>query len=859
MIKLSELLSLIIDKLNISVKTETQSLSEDEKAQARANIGIAPADMAQNDESATDYIKNRTHYDNIIQPQLSDLTYNWETADTYTDGMASHTDLGTFELSIHPELYTLEGLFGSDYTDIKFGDVVLTRSGPGLRFKVTITQVGPSQYKIIAFTSLSSGFQGETPRITNLKRIVRLDEKYIPDTIARSADITQEVVIVELDEDTQKASMTAGEIKEALDARKLVVCRLDGIVSGCAVMVESDAVFPVMFPADNDAVAILQATVTVAEDGTCTMSGGDYPSGAPTMAYVDGELATKITTPITAEVGQTIVVKAVDENGVPTEWETADFISGIPDCGGNVDQEQITAAVNEALAEAKASGEFDGAPGEKGDKGDPGEPGQKGEQGIQGIPGEKGEKGDPGAPGADGAKGDKGDKGDTGATGAAGKDGANGKTPVRGTDYWTDEDKAEIVAEAINPKKHTVPPQRPQTFIVHNMQDSTAYKGSGITEDTENKILWDKSVHVSGAGSYIRFHKNYSPFSIDMKNNLLVVGIKINSIATNATLDVRVADASGVLITYNLMVPGSTTVYGEWQEFTIPMGGYHRESTSNDPANVDFSNIVDIYIISVNGACDFNVQYIGYRPNPLHKGIVSFTFDDGYKSAADGIKALAERGATGTLYVMGEMGGSTFLTTSELQNLVQLYGADVEAHGTTEYQNLTDDELVEHWTSIKKYLIENGLSNGDHLAYPGGMHPTRAYNLAKRYFQSCRTIRSCIPVESYPPYDSHAMRAVSSVSQNSVTPAKVKRFIDQAIASKSWLILVFHKIDDGTDTTSMSCSMEAFKEIVDYAVNSDIRIMNVAEVFSTNAQSVSVAELTNSVINALPVYNGEVV
>ena len=53
----------------------------------------------------------------------------------------------------------------------------------------------------------------------------------------------------------------------------------------------------------------------------------------------------------------------------------------------------------------------------------------------------KGDKGD---------KGDPGEKGETGETGAAGKDGANGKdgvdgkTPVKGTDYWTDADKAEI-------------------------------------------------------------------------------------------------------------------------------------------------------------------------------------------------------------------------------------------------------------------------------------------------------------------------------------------------------------------------------------------------------------------------------
>jgi hypothetical protein len=35
-----------------------------------------------------------------------------------------------------------------------------------------------------------------------------------------------------------------------------------------------------------------------------------------------------IPAPATAEVGQTIIVKAVDENGVPTEWEAADFPSG---------------------------------------------------------------------------------------------------------------------------------------------------------------------------------------------------------------------------------------------------------------------------------------------------------------------------------------------------------------------------------------------------------------------------------------------------------------------------------------------------------------------------------------------------
>lgn len=120
-----------------------------------------------------------------------------------------------------------------------------------------------------------------------------------------------------------------------------------------------------------------------------------------------------------------------------------------------------------------------GAKGDKGDKGDTGEKGATGDDGVSvthswngtilsvtsasgttsaDLKGEKGEKGDTGEKGADGTmtfedltaeqkaslKGDKGDKGDTGDTGAA------GYTPVKGTDYWTESDKAEIVQDVID-------------------------------------------------------------------------------------------------------------------------------------------------------------------------------------------------------------------------------------------------------------------------------------------------------------------------------------------------------------------------------------------------------------------------
>lgn len=89
----------------------------------------------------------------------------------------------------------------------------------------------------------------------------------------------------------------------------------------------------------------------------------------------------------------------------------------------------------------------DGKPGEQGPKGDKGDPGEQGVQGEQGIPGEKGDKGDKGDTGETGPQGPVGQNGKDGSPGADGKPGNDGYSPVRGKDYWTDADKAEMIAE----------------------------------------------------------------------------------------------------------------------------------------------------------------------------------------------------------------------------------------------------------------------------------------------------------------------------------------------------------------------------------------------------------------------------
>ena len=85
-----------------------------------------------------------------------------------------------------------------------------------------------------------------------------------------------------------------------------------------------------------------QVLVSSGGTGQTSLTKGSYLVGnnrssvlLKTPAEVLADIGA-IPTPITAEVGQAIVVKAVDENGKPTEWEAADMTSGVqPDWNQN--------------------------------------------------------------------------------------------------------------------------------------------------------------------------------------------------------------------------------------------------------------------------------------------------------------------------------------------------------------------------------------------------------------------------------------------------------------------------------------------------------------------------------------------
>ena len=126
------------------------------------------------------------------------------------------------------------------------------------------------------------------------------------------------------------------------------------------------------------------------------------------------------------------VIPTVPDN-VSAFRNDAGYLTEHQDISGKLDASELPTAINTALAQAKASGEFDGADGAPGPQGPTGATGPKGDTGPQGPQGPKGDKGDTGP---QGPKGEAGATGATGPAGPAGADGAPGKDGTSATHSW---------------------------------------------------------------------------------------------------------------------------------------------------------------------------------------------------------------------------------------------------------------------------------------------------------------------------------------------------------------------------------------------------------------------------------------
>lgn len=361
--------------------------------------------------------------------------------------------------------------------------------------------------------------------------------------------------------------------------------------------------------------------------------------------------------------------------------------------------------------------------------------------------------------------------------------------------------------------------------IINDSQDGAKMQFNNASIINIEGELYPKVVRINNG--YVRYLND-----VDMKNNHLTIRLRINSLSPGGYINVRVSNtdfpSNGYY--YEIARYNPNTIIGLWQDFTIPCLSYQTPTE-----NIAFDYINDIYV-TVNNA-EVDVQYIGIKGNPLKKGIVTFTFDDGFLSQLDAAKMMCKKGVQGTYFIIKsavDSNASGYLTLSHLQQMAESYNSDIQVHGGSSFDDESDESLLSIFRDTQNMLKDNGISNGEYMSYPNGFHSERVVRLSRQFFKGCRTILQSIPMESYPPYDRYRMRSISGIVDSQVD--KIKEYIDRCVENGTWLILTFHKIEEtpsGSSNDGMYCSISSFETILNYAIDK-ANVMSMKEVMQTS-------------------------
>ena len=325
----------------------------------------AQSDWNQNDSTAADYVKNRPFYtDDPLETEIFDVValmdagaYQW------------HIDNGTvncgFDLG-HSLFFDTPLVVGDKYKiqynganyeciaiDETDGSVILTDN-------IDIFGTGEFEFAVICapyiltdpsdtsgkWIILAAGFRNTETPPTELKvisqktKIVKINPKYI------DFPVETDPTVPDWAKEPTKPTYTAYEIQAQPDMYVNNFDKLINNLTAKTVVYISQASFKSPIPYDRYPVLVMRSSIDhgvasiVAYDSTGKTWSGSVNFSQDKIDLKERTLAASdigaISAPATAEVGQTIVVKSVDEAGHPTEWEAVsiptvdDILAALP-------------------------------------------------------------------------------------------------------------------------------------------------------------------------------------------------------------------------------------------------------------------------------------------------------------------------------------------------------------------------------------------------------------------------------------------------------------------------------------------------------------------------------------------------
>jgi hypothetical protein len=212
-----------------------------------------------------------------------------------------------------------------------------------------------------------------------------------------------------------------------------------------------------------------------------------------------------------------------------------------------------------------------------------------------------------------------------------------------------------------------------------------------------------------------------------------------------------------------------------------------------------------------------------------HTGLITLWFDDAWASQYSiAYPLLQEKGFSAALAVPTQLiNFDDYMSWSQIK-LLNYKGWEIDSHTRhheCDTKKLTDEFIVDELKGAQEDLLAEGIKS-DNFVSPCGIVSTKLDTSVKEYYLSNRTSfpgLNPLPIEN--PYGLK-VKAV----RWSTTPQEVNQWIEDARNSKSWLILMFHQIQNKQE--EYATTPDNFREIINIVANSKLPVVLPSQVLN---------------------------
>lgn len=210
----------------------------------------------------------------------------------------------------------------------------------------------------------------------------------------------------------------------------------------------------------------------------------------------------------------------------------------------------------------------------------------------------------------------------------------------------------------------------------------------------------------------------------------------------------------------------------------------------------------------------------------LSTGIVSVTFDDGWESVTSGaVPILDKHHIRTTQYIISSVAAASvtdYMNFGTIKRLRQA-GHEIGSHSLTHCNQTTLDTntLEDNAKRSKQILEDQGLGPVKSFAYPLGQYNEKTQTTYSKYYPLIRSSDFGYNDRYFDETDIHSAGILDKTSES-----ELKSWLTYAKTHKQWIVLVYHRVNDGGEYNVTSNQLDRQMTLVE---QSGLKILPVSE------------------------------